>query len=280
VNDDPFATFDPTPYQTAPQLPLQTLVVLGKTLASRVPGDVPAYVEEGKSAMLAVVAEAEAAMVIRLRESNEARLTADLNFDNAIDGLWALLRERLKGWSRYERPGLDVLLHDKALKVDFEEVRIKAARAGVLATQLFGEGTLEMLSKPWPEQSQLMANVLRLIETDKLDEGLLELAGDELLPIIAHCQTLYVAMVDRRSSQTSSSQADLRGLRAKLQRAIVRHNGLMMTLMNPAKPGTRGMVEQALEPMITLRPQSNGSGGVEEPVDADLPAGSDPDEQK
>jgi hypothetical protein len=36
-----------------------------------VPGDVPA----------------EAAMVVRLRESNEARLTADLKLDNAVDGL-------------------------------------------------------------------------------------------------------------------------------------------------------------------------------------------------
>lgn len=254
-------------------------MVLGKALASRVPGDVPAYVDLGKKEMLGVVEEAEAAMVVRLRESNEAGLTADLNLDNAVDGLWALLRERLRGWNRYERPGLDALLHDKALTIDFEEVRSKAARANELATRLFGEGTRDMLSRQWPEQSQLMANVLRLVETDKLGDGLLELGGEELLPILVHCQTLYAAMVDRRTSQTTGSQADLRGLRAKLQRAIVRHNGLVMTLMTPSKPETRDMVEHALEPMITLRPQTNSGGGVEEPVLVPEPAAVPKDDE-
>jgi hypothetical protein len=165
-----------------------------------------------------------------------------------------VLQQRLTTYedrSRRARPGLDALLHDKSLTtVDFEEVRSKAARANELATRLFGEGTMDMLSRPWPEQSQLMANVLRLVETDKLGDGLLELGGEELLPILVHCQTLYAAMVDRRTSQTTGSQADLRGLRGKPQRAIVRHNGLVLTLMTPSKPDSRDLVEHVLEPDV------------------------------
>jgi hypothetical protein len=272
---DPFASFELAPYQAAPQLPLQTLVVLTRALSSRMPGDAPAYVVAAEQDMSAVAGESEAAMVVRLRESNEASLTADLDLDNALDGLWSLLRDRMVGWARFERAGLDALLDDDELAVDFEAVRAKATRARELAGQLFGEGSLDMLSRTYPEQSQLMANLLGLIKTDELEDELLELGGEELLPIIQRCQTLYEAMVDRRSGKDTTSRADLRSLRAKLQRKIVRYNTLVLTLLDEAKPETQQLIEDALQPMITLRVQrSSSTGAVEaapEPGD-DAPA--------
>jgi hypothetical protein len=229
-------------------LPLQTLVVLSNALSSRMPGDPPAYVAAAELAMRECVDESEAAMVIRLREDNEASVSADLELDNALDGLWALLRDRLRGWARYERPGLNVLIDDDKLLVDFEAVRAKATRARELSVQLFGEGALDMLNRSYPEQSQLMANLLGLIASDDLEDELLDLAGEELLPIIARCQQLYEAMVDRRSGKDTTTRADLRTLRFKLQRRIVRYNALVLTMLDESKPETRDLVEAALQP--------------------------------
>ena len=259
---DPFASFIATPYQTAPQFPLQTLAVLSKSLSARMPDDSPDYIIVAEEEMRAATLAAEAAMVIRLRETNERRLRADLNLDNALDGLWSLFRERTQGWSRYERPGLDFLLEDKQLELDFQTVREMATRAGELATKIFGEGAMAMLSKPYPEQSQLMGNVLQLIDTDGVGEELLEIAGPELLPILRRCQQEYETMVDRRASFEPASRADLRNHRAKLQRRIVRYSTLVLTMMVESKPKTRELVETALEPMVTMRRQLSGSSGA------------------
>ncbi|KIG12568.1 hypothetical protein DB30_01231 [Enhygromyxa salina] len=277
---DPFASLELTPYQTAPQLPLQTLVVLSNALSSRMPDDPPAYIAAAELAMREVVDESEQAMVIRLRQTNEVSVSADLELDNAIDGLWSLLRDRLRGWARYERPGLNVLMEDDDLVVDFEAVRAKATRAGELSVRLFGEGSLEMLSRSYPEQSQLMANLLELIESDDLADDLLDLGGEELLPIIQRCQALYESMVDRRSGKDTTSRADLRVLRSKLQRRIVRYSTLVLTMLDESKPATRELVEAALQPMITLRPQRSGAGAgdgdeAEDEEGAEVAAGDD-----
>lgn len=274
-NIDVFADFVAAPYQTAPQLPLQTLVVLIKSLSARLPDDAPIYILAAEQEMRAAAAEAEAAMVIRLRETNEGRLIAALQLDNAVDGLWSLCRERTNGWQRYDRPGLDFLVDDDELEVDFEAVRETAARAAELSTKIFGEGAMEMLSKPYPEQSQLMANVLGLIDTDGFSKDLLEITGDELLPIIRRCQAQYEAMVDSRSSLEPASRADLRAHRARLQRYIVRYSTLVLTLMSEDKPATRELVETALEPMITLRAQRRTGTGVELSDDEGAPEAGD-----
>lgn len=133
---DIFASFDPTPYQTAPHLPLQTLVILSNSLSSRMPDEAPAYVQIAQQEMHAVVEQSEDAMVIRLRETNEVSVTDDLNLDNAVGGLWMLFRDRLRGWARYEHVGLDFLEQDAELEVDFAAVRKKASRARDLTTQL------------------------------------------------------------------------------------------------------------------------------------------------
>jgi len=164
-----------------------------------------------------------------------------------------LVRERLQGWERYIRPGLDFLVGDPELAVDFEEVRERATRAHELARKLFGEGPLEMLSKPFPEQSQLMANLLRLIDEDQHSPAMLELCGDELLPILQRCQVEYAAMVDRRSGAESGSRVDLRSVRAKLGRRIVNYSTLMLTLIDEDAPASINKVETALLPMVLLR---------------------------
>ncbi|KIG11770.1 hypothetical protein DB30_02548 [Enhygromyxa salina] len=43
-------------------------------------------------------------------------------------------------------------------------------------------------------------------------------------------------MIDRRSGKDPTSRADLRTLRAKLQRRIVRYNTLVLTMHDEANP--------------------------------------------
>lgn len=63
-------------------------------------------------------------------------------------------------------------------EVEFEALRDKAMRAASLLGRLFGDGNLEMLDRPFPEQSQLMTNLLNLIDEDGHEGDLLELSGE------------------------------------------------------------------------------------------------------
>jgi hypothetical protein len=140
-----------------------------------------------------------------------------------------------------------LLISEAPLSTDelqFEVVREQAARAAELLAKLFGDGNLPMLSRPWPEQSQRMANVLDLIDQDQLEAKLLEVTGDELLPIIRR--------VSHRGGQ-------------------LRHG----PLMKPGKPETIPMVEAALEPMITMRPATTTGASAEAPGPVGDPHPSD-----
>jgi putrescine aminotransferase len=71
-----------------------------------------------------------------------------------------------------------------------------------------------------------------------------------------------VTMVDRRSGGESRARTDLRTLRSKLQRRIVRYAGFVLTMLDESKPESRELVEKALQPMITLRPQRGSATGA------------------
>ena len=109
--------------------------------------------------------------------------------------------------------------------------------------------------RTYPEQSQLMANVLDLIKNDDLEDVVLEVGGEELLPILRRCQSAYEAMVDQRATKDAGSRTNLRTARARLQRRIVTYNNLLMTMLVEDDPQTLVLVESALEPMITMHTQ-------------------------
>lgn len=164
---DPFTSFDPTPYQSAPQLPLQTLVVLSNALYTRLPQPAPSHVKKGAEDMRTAAKEAGKAMVVRLRETNEVNLAADVNLDNAMDGLFRLVFDGLRNRRIYQRPGLDFLLKDADWQDRIKKQREQAQIASLLFTKLFGDGNLDMLMREFPEQSQLMTNVIALIELQR-----------------------------------------------------------------------------------------------------------------
>jgi hypothetical protein len=266
---DPFATFDESPYRTAPQLPLHILVILVNALSKRMPESAPEFVQDSEKKMRDTAIKAAKAMVVRLRESNEVSLTADLMLDNAMDGLFTLLRDGLRGYRAYERPGLDFLLKEPDYQGLLEDAREKARKAGELLIKLFGDGNLDMLKREFPEQAALMTNVINLIDEDQHEPDLLEVSGDELFPLIRRVHQEYLAMVDRRTTADSASKADLKAARHKLQRHIVGYAAMVLQMLDEEKPATLEIVETALRPMITMRVGRSTTTPVP-PEDADL----------
>lgn len=260
----PLSMFDPTPYQRTPQLPLRGLCTLAETLAALTPPLAPAYIEVAASAMLALVEAAQAAMLERMREADEATMVADTVLDNAIDGLWRLLRDSLRRWSSYAHAGLDWLDEDAAADaLGVEQLRAHGERAAQLERRLFGAEGIESLKRRYPEQLQIMGSWLELIAAEQLEQELVELSDPYLLPILRRAQEHYAAMVQRRASKNSRARADLRVVRAQLQRAIGSYAALVLTLVDPEKPSSVELVEAALRPMVNLRAGRSGADASE-----------------
>jgi hypothetical protein len=266
---DPFAGFDLTPYQSTPVLPLQSLIVLSKALSARTPDSAADYIKQSEQAMRTTTTEAEGVMVDRLRESNEVSLADDLALDTAVDGVYVLGRDRLRLWSRYLKEGLKFLLTDPTL--DFQSVCDKAARAEQLADKLFADNLLDLLGRSYTEQSQLTANLLRLIDEDGHTDELGDLAGPELLPILRRCQVRYEAMVDRRN--VTRSRIDLRVVRTLLARRILSYSSMVVTMLDETKPESKKVVEEALLPMVSIRlNRSSPSADLESVLGTELAA--------
>jgi hypothetical protein len=275
TSTDPFADFDFTRYNSVANLPLLTMVSLVKSLVVVTPEDCPAHVESLVKQLDKTATQAELAMIVRLREDNEGDGPADLALDNVVDPLWSLLRQRLGGWAVYARGGLDFLEHadDLPLELDIETLRDKTARASEISERLFGRDGLRFVQRPYAEQAQHMANVLGLIDTDELGEELIELTGPELLPMLRHCQARYERMVQARSVRDIGSAADLRTLRDRLRRLVIRYAGAVITMLDESAPETRDIVEAALMPMLTIRSTSRpaqGWGGGDHPNPASI----------
>ena len=215
------------------------------------------HVDQVMDRLREATTEAEAAMIMRLREDNEgsASASADQELDIAVDPLWSLLRRRLDDWKVFTRAGLDFLEHDLEAppEVDLDTLRTKAARAQEISERLFGTEGLSFVQQPYTEQAQLMANVLGLIDADKLGEEIIELTGPELLSMLRRCQLRYESMIQARAIRLGGSAADLRVLRGRLRRLIVRYAGAVITLLDESEPETLQVVEAALLPMLTIR---------------------------
>jgi hypothetical protein len=272
---DPFETFDPARYQTVPNLPLQSMITLTKALLAATPKPAPARVQHLATLLGNTAVEAEAAMIVRLREDNQGAATSDSAFDHTVGMLWSLLRDRLSGWAVYGRPALEFLDADvnAPIEVDIVKLRSLAKRAQEIGERLFGGEALLFLMRPYVEQSQLMANLLGLIDADELEGDLLALTGPELLPLLRHCQVRYEAMVHARAMNEAGSSTDLRVLRGQLRRFISRYAGAVINMLDESAPETLNVVETALMPLLTIAP-SVGSATAE--VEAGVP-GADPE---
>ena len=281
TDHDPFAHFEPNTYSILPNLNLQTTIQLALSLVAVAPELLPAYVKLAAARMLEVAEEAEEERVDRLRAINGDRASGDAELDLGVDPLWSLLRERLKGWSAYTRPGLDFLAHDLEApeELDLELLRDRAERGAKLSRRLFGKSGLSFTNFNFVEQGRHTGTLLKLIDTDGLEADLLELAGPELLPALRRCQVAYERMLEARGNRINRASADLRKLRARLRRAISRYASAVMTLLDEDEPGTLSLVEGALQPIPVARlaqGRSVSSEGPEVAEGAEVAEGPEP----
>jgi hypothetical protein len=244
--------FDPTPYLTLPRMTVVELLTLVDALHALIPKGSWPEVKLAAQRLLTASEEAQATMIERIRDSGRFS-KEDVKFDGFVDGVWGLFRDRLAGWGRYLNEGRARLAEDEELDIDLEALEARAERAAVIVELLFANG-LEFLRRNYNEQSQLMANLLGVVEAEELDEELGELIGEELLPILRACQRRYEAMVNERLARDKNTTiGDLNEHRNIISRYVYLYTNAVIGTLNHAKPNTVESVETALLPIINVR---------------------------
>jgi hypothetical protein len=247
----PITDFDPTPYLTIPRLPAASLLTLGNVLLGLTPtGDWPNLAMAAKR-VRDVLDEAEGLMVERIRDGGRFS-REDVKFDGYADGLWGLFRDRLFGWSRYLAEGRQRMREDKELEIDLEYIEDRATRAVALHDKLFANG-LDMLRQNYNQQAQLTANLLKVIDAEALESELLDLTGDELLPMLRASQRRYAAMVSQRLSSKTGAIGDLQEVKNRIHSLLYFYTNAVIGTLNHEPPNTVESVEAALLPIINVR---------------------------
>lgn len=258
----PITDFDPTPYLTIPRLPAASLLTLGNVLLDLTPqGEWPDVFTAAKR-VRAVLDEGQALMVERIR-GNDRFTREDVKFDGYADGLWGLFRDRLIGWQRYLADGRQRMAEDEKLAIDLDDIEDRATRAVALHDRLFANG-LDMLRQNYNQQAQLTANLLEVIDADALESELLDLTGDELLPMLRACQRRYAAMVTQRLSSKSGAIGDLQEVKNRIHRCLYFYTNAVIGTLSHDPPNTVESVEAALLPIINVRLGRDVGGRTEE----------------
>lgn len=254
-----FETFDPTPYQRAPLLTILNLLALGRALLEVVPEEAPEGVQRAARTLEAVLDEGDEAVDTRHQESVPVD-PGDVELDGVADGLWAMLRNGLRAKATLPTVGLARLAEGKgprsAIGKQVAAATDQAARARALSTRIFGADGLAFTQKQFPEQSQIMASMLRVIDKQGLAAEIDALVGPEILALLRACQPLYASMVDARLARDRRKTSDLGRMRAKIMRAITRYTTAVLGMLDEAQPASLPAVIAALRPVEQIRSQT------------------------
>jgi hypothetical protein len=275
-----FETFDSSNYQRMGRLDVIEALALGRALLELCPRDASPQIDRIVSKLEQHVAEGEAMLTTRRRESAPTDYSVEMSLDGLADSLWSTLRTRLDGWGVFEHRGMTGVLqaHGRrsATAVTLARARKQAERARELSSRLFGAEGLAFIRLPYPAQARSMASILRLIEEDGLAPIIDELAGPELMVALVACQAQYEAMVRSRMSRTDRRSGHFGLLVGKLRRLLARYVNAVLTLLDEDEPESLDLVLAALRPVEVHRAQmSRGSGragaSLAEPADDDEP---------
>src|SRR5690606_1109444 len=114
-----------------------------KTLLRDQPEQTNVVIEAAADKLRGCIAEVDAALTSRVRETNPEIIAGEVEFDRATDAQWIWLRKLLEGWAAaFGHPGLNGLSKERQAKADLPKLRQRAERARKLHERLFGaEGT-------------------------------------------------------------------------------------------------------------------------------------------
>lgn len=194
----------------------------------------------------------------RLRQANPKLLAQLQLFDRALDVLWYAFEYRLGSYEIYAHEGLDLLPAPLEEQVKLEQLRSRAARAAELHARLFGDGGVEFVRRPYFEQAESMATVLRLIDEDELGEELEELVGPELLRLLRACQIHYEDLLDARFARQRGVSENLRVHGNRLRRLLHRYRNALVGWVDEDDPASVEIAWVALQPLLTLRAYMSG----------------------
>ena len=257
-------TIDITDYQSTPLLATEATLTLAVDLDKAKPADAPPHVAKAAKRMLGTVEQIKQEFVARVGMAG-IDLSTLLALDTVIDRFWNATRQRCYYCMNYDHDGLDSLSESEQDKIDLEDKREQAERARELDKHLFGSDGLAFLRKPFNQQVVQMATRLTFITTSDKFAAYEEVIGADLLNTLIVLQGRYEALVHNRAMRDDDT-ANLRLLRAALQRNITLYASAVLSMLDENEPETVGIVLEALRPMAnarTRRPRSDEKSEAE-----------------
>lgn len=242
--------FDPTVYLRAPVITVSTGVALAGALVDACPKETSPAVKKAAKKLKTTAEAARDALAERNRVLGVFSEEDTRALDNEADRIWGGTRLRLQG--------LAMLPQDRYPK---------AARAGELDGQLFGQG-MEFLKADYPTQGTSMGAILRRIDQDKLQAEIDALIGAEFLQAARAIQPRYETMVSERLRRDKVTGQNLLEMTRGLQAAIVNYATKLVATVDEDDPETVEVARVALLPIANFR-AANPRGT---PESADAPA--------
>lgn len=255
-------TIDIAEYQTAPVLTTDATLTLAVDLDRAKPTGAPPHVDKAAKRMIGTVEQIKQEFVARVGMAGLDFATL-MAFDTALDRFWHATRQRCYFWINFDHDGLDSLSEAEKDQLDLEDKREKAEIARELDKHLFGSEGLTFLRKPFNQQVVQMASRLTFIAASDKFAAFEEVIGPELLATLNVLQGRYEEMVHSRAMRSDDS-ANLRHLRATLQRHISLYANAVISMLDEDEPESIGIVQEALRPIVNARinrPRSNEDGG-------------------
>jgi hypothetical protein len=252
-------TIDITSFTRVPKISIKQMLRLAKTLIRDIPQPANAAIEAAAGELEDHIKRVDLALTQRMAAANAEVITTEVDFDRAVDALWAALRRQLIAYDVYEHPGLRMLTEARAEAAGLESLRARAALARGVHDRLFGAEGTSFTATPFAEQAETMGTILRLITHQDLLEDLEQLVGPELPRLLEVCQAQYEDMVSDRLTRERGMSEDLRQLRHQLRWLIGQYNTAVCTLAKYGDPVSTAVVERALRSVLRMREANAGS---------------------
>jgi hypothetical protein len=229
---------------------------MAKTLLRDQPAAENAMIKAASVKLAAHVAQVDKALSARVRAKNPAVVAREIDFDRAVDTSWMFLRRLLELCAlAFGHEGLGHLAPERQAQLNLPQLRKLAALAQSLHEQLFAAEGTAFTQASFAIQAESMAAILRIIDEDQLEAGIVEVVGQPLLLALRICQAQYEELVDDRMRRDVGFDDDFRALRARLRWLLDRYKAAIETLYDEDQPKTWVIIEAALRSLILLSAQ-------------------------
>ena len=236
-----------------PNPKLRLLMRMAKTLVRDAPAEQNLPIEAALAKLVAEIVNIDDALSRRARLKNPHLIARELAFDRAVDSLWVFLRSHLESCAHaFGHVGLDHLSPDRQAALDLGELRELAATAASIHEQLFAAEGTGFIKLALPDQAEVMATFLRIIEQDGLKAGIQRVFGERILDALVVCRAEYEELVSFRMRREAGVDVDLSASRRRLRWLLSRYKSAVETLYDEDKPETEAVVHNSLRALLVV----------------------------